>query len=514
MDRHRTAGQPVSCAGAGAVPGVRRRPSTGTLLDVARIVGASVARVVLLAAICLLGWGAAPAALGWTPTTVMTGSMEPRIHPGDIVVARPVAPAALSVGQVVLVDDPDHAGRLRLHRFVAAAADGRLVLRGDANQNDDSTHVATSAVHGVGFIRVPYVGMPVVWLAERRMVALSLLTAALMLLVAATRLDRGLRGAAARARVADEDRGASPDQEGVDEGPSTTTGKGAPQTVAGHPGRRRVLVGAGTALALLALTGSGLLGLRSAAGATFTAPAKNPLSSLAASSTFSCLDPTVSDSPYFYYAFNEVSGSTATDASGNARPGTVGGGTSRVSGSCADNDSPALGLGGGGTVSTATRVTAAPTTMSMELWIRTSTTTGGVLMDFGSSQTGSSTATDRILYLTNAGKVAFGVYTSLFGEQVATSTSSYNDDQWHHVVATLAGTTMQLYVDGTRVAQKTTYLTARSNAGYWRVGADAITSSWSGAPSSASFEGDVDDAAAYTTALSSTRVSAHYAAGR
>ncbi len=512
MDRHRRTEQPPSGAGAVAVQGVSRQPGLSRAAGPWRIILATVARVILLTAVCLLGWSAAPAALGWAPTTVMTGSMEPRIHPGDVVVARPVPSTELAVGQVLLVDDPDHPGRLRLHRFVAAAPDGSIILRGDANRTDDSTHVQPSAVHGVGFIRVPLVGMPVLWLAERRMVALGLLTGAVMLLLAAARLDRRPPQASNAAYTPAQTPGSGQEDPGVT--PPVPATDNAPEPISSTAGRRRVLVGAGAALAVVVVSAAGLVGVHAAAGATFSSPAKNPTSSLSASTAFSCLAPTVSDSPYLFYGFNEGSGSTAPDASGNGRTGTLVGGTSWLTGSCAGDDSPALTLSTNGYVSTPTRVSAAPTTMSMELWIRTSTTSGGVLMDFGSSQTGSSSATDRVLYLTDAGKVAFGVYASVIGAEVATSPKAYNDGQWHQVVATLSGTSMSLYVDGARVTQKTTATSGRANAGYWRVGQDAIASSWTGAPSSTSFEGTVDDAAVYTTALSSTRVSAHYTAGR
>ena len=51
-----------------------------------RLLVGTLSRTVLATVVGLLLWAAVPAVIGWTPTTVMTGSMEPRIHPGDIVV--------------------------------------------------------------------------------------------------------------------------------------------------------------------------------------------------------------------------------------------------------------------------------------------------------------------------------------------------------------------------------------------------------------------------------------------
>jgi signal peptidase len=121
----------------------------------ARLLTAELARVVLTIGISLTLWAGAPALLGWHATTVVTGSMQPRINPGDVVSARPVPSGSLQLGMVLLVDDPDHPDRLRLHRLVRFSPDGRLILRGDANPHEDSSPVDRQAVHGVGSLRVP-----------------------------------------------------------------------------------------------------------------------------------------------------------------------------------------------------------------------------------------------------------------------------------------------------------------------------------------------------------------------
>jgi signal peptidase len=156
----------------------------------ARLVAATLAKAAIILALSLAMWAAAPAILGWHPTTVVTGSMEPRIHPGDVVVARPVPTDELRPGQVLLVDDPDHHDRLRLHRLVRTTPDGSLVLRGDANAGEDSTPVDPRAVHGVGFLRVPYVATPILWIQNQAWTNLAILLAVILTLVSATGLDR------------------------------------------------------------------------------------------------------------------------------------------------------------------------------------------------------------------------------------------------------------------------------------------------------------------------------------
>ena len=140
----------------------------------------------------------APALVGLTSTVVMSDSMAPGIRAGDVVVVRAVPTADVRVGQVVLVDDPSIPGRLRLHR-VAERERAGFVLKGDANAQRDPTPVAASAVHGVGFLRVPAIGLPLLWLRTGA-TPLALLTLAGVLAAAlvVALLDGSSGGATAR----------------------------------------------------------------------------------------------------------------------------------------------------------------------------------------------------------------------------------------------------------------------------------------------------------------------------
>ena len=146
-------------------------------------------------------------------------------------------------------------------------------------------------------------------------------------------------------------------------------------------------------------------------------------------------------------------------------------------------------------------------TFTIEAWIKTTTSSGGKIIGFGNAQTGSSSSYDRQLYMNNSGQLYFGVYP---GDTRTVNTSqSYRDGAWHHVVGTLGADGMKLYVDGELKAQRADTTTAQGYQGYWRVGNDTL-SSWPGAPSSAQFEGSIDEVAVYNEALSAQRVSAHY----
>jgi signal peptidase len=103
-----------------------------------------------------------PALFGWRTTVVVSGSMTPGIRPGDVVVAGPAARVA--PGAVVLVKNPAAPGKLLLHRLVAYQADGSLILKGDANRDRDSTPVPPANLRGVAKVRIPVIGLPVLWL--------------------------------------------------------------------------------------------------------------------------------------------------------------------------------------------------------------------------------------------------------------------------------------------------------------------------------------------------------------
>ncbi|WP_433794387.1 signal peptidase I [Actinoplanes sp. CA-252034] len=124
--------------------------------------------VVVAAAGVLLVGGTVPARFGWSTSVVISGSMSPAVEAGDVVVTSPAAPARLRPGRVIRFHDPHRPGRYVLHRIVRVGGDGRLVTKGDANRVADVTPVPTGTVTGVWRLRVPYLGLPVLWWLEGR----------------------------------------------------------------------------------------------------------------------------------------------------------------------------------------------------------------------------------------------------------------------------------------------------------------------------------------------------------
>lgn len=123
--------------------------------------------------ITVAGWTAAGFAIALAVTllvahasgrqslTVMSGSMEPTIDTGDVVVAKPIAPMDARVGDVVTYKEPHGEGRLITHRVKTMQAlqdKVRFTTQGDANDTSEHWQVATTGQIARVTHRVPKLG--------------------------------------------------------------------------------------------------------------------------------------------------------------------------------------------------------------------------------------------------------------------------------------------------------------------------------------------------------------------
>jgi hypothetical protein len=150
-----------------------------------------------------------------------------------------------------------------------------------------------------------------------------------------------------------------------------------------------------------------------------------------------------------------------------------------------------------------------PVTFTLELWFKTTSTTGGALMAFTSTTTGTPANWDRIIYLDSNNRIAFGAQPS--ATTVRALTGAYNDGQWHHVAASLGAAGMKLYIDGALIATNAAKTTAQVFTGYWRWGGVPI-GGWYLAPTTSYLTGTIDEVAVYPTQLTDNEVARHYAA--
>lgn len=146
---------------------------------------------------CLVIWVIVVRLLvGWTPMVVTTGSMQPAINPGDIVMsgAPDDAGRGLEVGTVITFEDPARPGGLLTHRIARVNDDGTYATRGDANTVADSYQVKPRDVRSVGRLLIPGVGLPRVWVEDGNLAMLAVwITGTLLALWAAFRPTRPTR---------------------------------------------------------------------------------------------------------------------------------------------------------------------------------------------------------------------------------------------------------------------------------------------------------------------------------
>lgn len=98
-----------------------------------------------------------PMPFGYGAAVVLSGSMEPELSAGDLVIVGDGGP--IEAGDVVVYQD---GGVLVVHRVVEIDGD-LMVTKGDANNVADAP-VAVSAVKGEMLASIPFLGTVVSWL--------------------------------------------------------------------------------------------------------------------------------------------------------------------------------------------------------------------------------------------------------------------------------------------------------------------------------------------------------------
>lgn len=134
---------------------------------------------------------AGPLALGDHPHTDLTGSMEPVISPGDVVINEEIKPSTARVGDIVTFRDPEEQTKMLTHRVVSKRRAGThlwFVTQGDANNTREHWRVPADGQIGRVAYVVPWVGHVAV--LARTKLGWALLVGIPLLLLAAGELLR------------------------------------------------------------------------------------------------------------------------------------------------------------------------------------------------------------------------------------------------------------------------------------------------------------------------------------
>lgn len=199
-----------------------------------------------------------------------------------------------------------------------------------------------------------------------------------------------------------------------------------------------------------------------------------------------------------HYQFDETSGTSAADATGNGKTATVAGGGTWIAGRIGN----AVNLSGTSQyVSVPAGVLAGASACTIATWVRLDTITNWArIFDFG-------TGTTANMFLTassSTGTARFAITSSgAGGEQRVNAPAAIPAGAWTHVAVTLSGGTGILYVNKAEVARAAITLTPASlgsTSQNW-IG----RSQYSGDPF---LDGAVDDFRLYSRALSASEISA------
>lgn len=228
-------------------------------------------------------------------------------------------------------------------------------------------------------------------------------------------------------------------------------------------------------------------------------------------------------STWAVYALSGTGLLTETDFSGNGRTGTYASPrkTSADIGCARDTPAASVAFTGSQCLSVPGTQTN-PNVFSLEAWFQTSSTANGRIIGFSDGFTPTADSSwDRIIYLDATGRVIFGIYPGTTVTIASPAGQSYADGAWHHVVATLSGSGMALYLDGALVDSRSGYTTGQNFTGTWKIGCGRLRGWTNGAAVGALdysgpdyFTGRIQYAAIFTRALTAAEVQAHYFAGR
>lgn len=152
--------------------------------------------LLIMVGFVLLALVVVPRVSGAQTYTVLTGSMEPQISPGALVVVRPAPAEPLRAGDVITFQPYSGTPAVVTHRITGVYQDmsgqTRLYTRGDANNSPDDWSLVPEQVRGTLWYSVPQLGRVNVLLTEKARPAAITVVAGGLLLYAAWMVGSGL----------------------------------------------------------------------------------------------------------------------------------------------------------------------------------------------------------------------------------------------------------------------------------------------------------------------------------
>jgi PKD repeat protein len=212
------------------------------------------------------------------------------------------------------------------------------------------------------------------------------------------------------------------------------------------------------------------------------------------------------DSPLLYVRFEEPSGATCANSGSLGGDATAAGGYTRDVASAESALGVAIDLNGstGGVSYPDTASLDITGDVTFECWIRPDVMAASAPFLMSKGRDSGSVGGYGIRVYSNG---QLTVVRSGIADVLSSATGVITANNWFHIVFTRSGNTWTLYVNGTSVATTTNSTAIQATDKAFLIG--YLQSEFG---TQGFFDGKIDEVAVYNSALSSTRVAAHYAA--
>ncbi len=121
----------------------------------------AVTALLVLAVLAVLSFGVGPQFLPYKVYTVLSGSMEPNLHVGSVVVLRPTPAEQIRIGDIITFQRPGRRGVFITHRVVNITKTNfgpAFITKGDANGVSDSWTIPVSGTGLKYWFDIPLLG--------------------------------------------------------------------------------------------------------------------------------------------------------------------------------------------------------------------------------------------------------------------------------------------------------------------------------------------------------------------
>ena len=113
-----------------------------------------------------------PSVLGLKTYIIASGSMEPTLKVGDIVLIKEISSTNLKENDIISFQKDNTIITHRIHKILKLDEKVKFQTKGDHNQSIDSDLVEESNIEGKMIIKIPYIGKILVFLVRKEVMAI------------------------------------------------------------------------------------------------------------------------------------------------------------------------------------------------------------------------------------------------------------------------------------------------------------------------------------------------------